>query len=556
MITLTGTTRTLPGEEAFGKTPSASERRSSEEMDRLREMILGDTTGRVEDISRQVTSRDARVRRLVEDMPDAINKNSIDQGSLVRLAKALRAPLEEALNQSVHEDEQKLAEILAPALARALPQTLTTFFLGLPRALARRVYHVVCPWANGSARTADRALTSLAGTGAITSEHSFQVDRICLFQKSTLDVLRKSDAGFEDDATRLEVDHLFSQLADALRSQSPSPTAALRYPHSKTKNDDQGMLVLEGEHTIFAAYHKGPPDPSLRDRLKTVADESDALAHKAVQDSSAGKALEQRLEVLDALLKKGLICHVPAPTQRAAAALSHRNSWIQDAAVVTCVIGVVWLVAAVSRATIEWNKVVQQIDDEAGIVVTDHSWMPGRSITGLRDPLAPDPSGLVSARGYEPGSVKLQFTPFLSAEAPFKEQRSSLQQAERDAVRREISSSYARALAVMEASLETRAAPAATEGSPAPPANGPREVIRKELLRVLLELPADTNFEFKDGTVTIPASLPNATRSRIRDVTKAIPWVKELKEEDLPAKTTSMLPGVGVPSTYAVRQER
>ena len=148
MITLTGTTRTLPGTDAFGKTLSSSERRSNAEMDRLREMILGDTTDRVDDISRQVTSRDARVRRLVEDMPDAITKNSIDQGSLVRLANALRAPIEEALNQSVRGNQQKLAEILAPALAQALPQTLAKFFLGLPVALARRVFRVACPWMN------------------------------------------------------------------------------------------------------------------------------------------------------------------------------------------------------------------------------------------------------------------------------------------------------------------------------------------------------------------------------------------------------------------------
>ena len=39
MITLTGTTRTLPGTDAFGKTLSSSERRSNAEMDRLREIL-------------------------------------------------------------------------------------------------------------------------------------------------------------------------------------------------------------------------------------------------------------------------------------------------------------------------------------------------------------------------------------------------------------------------------------------------------------------------------------------------------------------------------------
>ena len=541
MITLTGSTKTQPNADADKRASSTAERRSNAEMARLRELILGETTDRVEDISRQVTSRDARVRRLVEDMPDALTKNSVDQGSLARLANALRVPIEEALNQSVRGDQQKLADILAPALARALPRTLAAFFIGLPTALARRAFRVIFPWI-GRSSGSHRVLGGLAGQK--TADHPFQVDRICLFQKGTLDVLRTSDVGFDDDAALLEVDHLFLQLADALREGSPNPTAMLRFPRAKTKSETQGMLLLEGEHTILAAYHKGQPAPWLRDRLQDLADEADGQAKAALNESSAGQDVEHRLQSLDGLLKKGLVCYVPAPQQATGQKTATRNSWLEDAAVITCVIGVVWLVASVSRASTLWNKVVQDLDNEPGIVVTDRSWMPGRSITGLRDPLAPDPSDLLKSNGFEPDSIKLHFTSFLSDEAPFKEQRESLQHAERDSVRREISSSYARALALMEASLEMHSVPAATTGAPGQP-NGTREVIRKELLRTLLELPADANFEFKDGTVTIPASLPKATRSRIHEVIKAIPWVKQVNEVDMPAKTTSALQGIG-----------
>lgn len=550
MIALTGSTKPKSTADETAAPPKpATERRAQAEMERLRQLILGETTERVEDISRQVTSREVRVRRLVEDMPEAITKNTVDQSSLTRLASALRVPIEEALNQSVRGDQHKLAEILAPSLARALPRTLTAFILGLPMALARRALRVVCPWLGG--RLAGSTALAGLGRGADVTEHPFQVDRVCLFQKGTLDVLRSCDVGFDDDTLQLEVDHLFVQLSDALRSGSPNPTAMLRYPAPEKKNETQGMLILDGDHTILAAYCKGQPAIWLRDRLQDLADEADGLAQAMATETAAGQETTPRLQSLDALLKKALVCYVPAPRPAASAKTIRTTSWLEDAAVITCVVGIVWVVAAVARATTEWNKTLHDLDGEAGIVVTDHSWIPGRSITGLRDPLAPDPASLLKARGYKTDSVKLRFTSFVSDEAPFKEHRQSLQRAERDSVRREISSSYARALALMEASLEMHAAPATTEAQNTPASNEAREVIRKELLRTLLELPPETNFEFKNGTITIPASLPKITRNHIREVIKAIPWVKAVNEADLPAKTTTMQSAAPAPITNA-----
>lgn len=559
MIALTGSTQKQPtsslNEPAVPPAkPAASERRSNIEMERLRQIILGETTERVEDISRQVTSREARVRRLVEDIPEAITKNTLDQSSLTRLASALRVPIEEALNQSVRGDQHKIAEILAPALARALPRTLFDFILGLPMALLRRALRVVCPWI-GRGRNSG-GLVSLSRR-ATEVEYPFQIDRACLFHKGSFEVLRLADIGFEDDAMQLEVDHLFVQLADALRNASPNPTAELRYPTPKSKLETQSMLIFESEHTVLAAYCKGKPAIWLRDRLQDIADESDGLAQVMVTEAAVGQDAAPRILSLDALLKKALVCYVPAPVKEkeGSAESSHRPSWLEDAAVITCVVGIVWVVAAVARATTEWNKVIQELDREPGIVVTDFSWIPGRSVSGMRDPLAPAPDRLLSAHGYATDSIKLRFTSFLSDEAPFKEQRDSLQRAERDSVRREISSSYARALALMEASLEMHsAAPAAPSTATAEGSSGneTREVIRKELLRTLLELPRETSLEFKDNTLTVPASLPKATRTRIREVIKAIPWVKQMIEADLPAKTTTMSTGVGVLPAAAI----
>jgi hypothetical protein len=508
--------------------PKSSSSKSAAEMSRLREMILGDTSSRVDDISRLVTSRESRVRRLVEDIPEAITKSTVDQSALTRLATSLQLPVEVALAQSIKNDQQKVADILAPALARALPKTLANFILSLPGNLLNRVWHVIWPWAS---KADDYSSGNPTGQ---SSGNGVQVDRVCLFQKGTLAVLRSSDMGFEDEATGMEVDHLFVQLMDELRNGSPNPTATLRYPRPKSKTDSQHMLVLEGEHTIFAAYYIGQPPAWFRDRLQGIADDADALGHTLLSLSASKQPMGTQLESLDDLLKKALICFVPTASSKMTKSSVKASSWLMDATVVAAVIGIVWLVSFLSRSSTQWQQAVRQLDAEPGIVVLSQSWLPGGSITGLRDPLAPEPKSLLDSLGYSSKGVKMTFTPFVSDDAPYREQRLSLQRAERDSVKREISSAYARTLALMEATLDAPANPDASSDSG-------RSALRKELLRSILELPADTPFEYKDGVITVPNQLPKATHDRIQETLKLIPWIKQIIKADLKAKTTSSL---------------
>lgn len=537
MTLLNGLTDTTRSTEPLGRAAVPSPR-NSPEMIRLKEMIVGDTQSRVDDISRLVTSRDARVRRLVEDIPEALQKNTIDQSSLTRLATALRSPIEEALEQSVQTNQQKLADILAPALASALPRTLATFLLSLPASLLNRAWHVIWPWA-GSTDSKNK-------TGSLAAQsQSVQVDRVCVFQKDTLAVLRSSDMGFDDPTTGLEVDHLFAQLADALRSGSGSPTAHLSYPRPRSKKETQNMLVLTGEHTILAAYYIGQPPIWFRDRMQIIADEVDALSHALM---TTDRPKEAQIDQLDGHLKKALICYVPPATSQSMAIGGRAATWLKDAAVITAVIGIVWIVAGISRSSTQWTQTIRTLDAEPGIVILDHSWLPGGSISGLIDPLAPTPQSSLESLGYKADSVKLTFTHFVSDDAPYREQRAALQRAEREAVKREISGSYARALALMEASLETQTNPGATNGDG-------RSALRKELLRSILDLPMDANFEFRDGVLTIPVALPKSTHDRIKETLKLIPWIKETIEADIPVKTTtSSIPGI-IPSrgTHSTR---
>ncbi|MCO5065214.1 MAG: OmpA family protein [Rhizobiaceae bacterium] len=86
-------------------------------------------------------------------------------------------------------------------------------------------------------------------------------------------------------------------------------------------------------------------------------------------------------------------------------------------------------VSPLSQAAERWRSYVSRLEVEPGIVVTGQEFDGGEfHITGLRDPLAADPQGLLPGTGLDPALVHAQWQPFQSLEPEFvlKRLRASL----------------------------------------------------------------------------------------------------------------------------------
>lgn len=502
-----------------------------EELDTLRDLLLGEQAFKLEEISGQINNPEVRLARLVKDLPEALGRSSLDQAAVLRLATALRKPVEEALRQGVEKDRDHLAAMLAPALAKALPRAILDMFARIPGKI----------WESARSLSGMGAGKFVARRGGLLTmeeeDTPFRVQRVCLFTSTTAELIKVADAD-EDDVT--DPGPHFRQVQAVLRNradlgekglgdaQMPQPRSSRRHP--------QGLVVMESSLCILVAVFSGKLPSWAKDRLQALTDEMDALVGGTLLDPEN----EENNRALAAMLDKTLIAYEPAvdPKQK-------DDPWLygaiwKDAAVVAFAIFIVASVSFLTRATMRWNETVLALDAEPGVVVVERSWLPGRSVTGLLDPLAPKPAELLAARGYNPDSLELKFTPFVSDDEPYKSQRASLQLAERDAVQRDINRSYAKALALMDATLsqmdnQQANARVAAGGSPVVQ----RDDLRLELLRTLLELPASTKIELRNGILAIPADLAPNLKARIRDSVKSIPWITKIVEADLPASRTS-----------------
>jgi outer membrane protein OmpA-like peptidoglycan-associated protein len=84
--------------------------------------------------------------------------------------------------------------------------------------------------------------------------------------------------------------------------------------------------------------------------------------------------------------------------------------WVIPLAIVILILGGLWV-----RATMRWNRGLEALRAEPGIVVVDASrgWG-GWHISGLRDPVAREPRAVLAGAGIKPGALDEKWEPYLS----------------------------------------------------------------------------------------------------------------------------------------------
>src|SRR5690606_10654458 len=75
--------------------------------------------------------------------------------------------------------------------------------------------------------------------------------------------------------------------------------------------------------------------------------------------------------------------------------------------------------ALLVRSNLLWSRAIETLEQAPGIVVisADRGWRSLR-LTGLRDPLAADPSALLAARGLDTSAIEARWEPYVSMQAP------------------------------------------------------------------------------------------------------------------------------------------
>jgi outer membrane protein OmpA-like peptidoglycan-associated protein len=383
-----------PGAPVGGAGPAAA----TEELERLRRLILAAEQRRLAAVERRLDDPDVRAEELSEVLPESLARAARDGN---RLGLALSGVVDEALDASIKKSRKRLAEVLAPAMGPAIRRAITEALRAMVDSFNQVLQH---SFSLRALRWRAEAWRTGRPFGEVVLTHSlvFRVEQVFLVHRADGLLLQHVAA---DPASAQDgdlVSGMLTAIQDFIRdSFSVSGDEAV----DTMRVGDLTVLVEQGGKAYVAAVVRGSPPVALRgvlrDTLETIhlelADAFDAFSGDSAPFEDARH-------------------HLEACLQMQLAGGHKRREWLAPAiaAGVVLLVLAVWLAFSWYAAR-RWDAYLAMLRREPGIVVvSEHGGIRRSSISGLADPYAADPARLLAVAGLDPSRVSSRWQPYVS----------------------------------------------------------------------------------------------------------------------------------------------
>ncbi len=366
-------------------------------LEELRELIIGRELTQIERLSKRLDDPAMRAEEVSRIVSEAI---ILRAGADRSLHGALHPLVEEALRISVARNPAFLATALFPiigtAVRKALGHALRGMIDSFEQVRERSFSLRGLSWRLEALRTGKNF-----GEIVLTRSLRYRVEQVFLIHRKTGLLLLHAarDEKIVQDADL--VSGMLTAIQDFVHDSFGGGTA------------DELQTMQVGEHTVWIAYGPdallagviwGTAPAELRNlfegALERIHEEArDVLA----QYSGDSSALEPWRPVLESCF----------PGQ-AAVQRPPSHGWIYPIFLILLAIGAGWYFFYY-KDRILWAEYVARVRDLPGIIVLSEEAR-GRTyyLSGLRDPLAEDPAGLLKGSGLDPGRVVTTWHTYLS----------------------------------------------------------------------------------------------------------------------------------------------
>lgn len=371
-----------------------------EALDRLRRLILAVEQERLAELERRLDDPETRADELSRILPETLAR-AAHHGN--RLSIALAPSVEEALGVSIRKNRRHLAEALAPAMGPAIRRAIAEALRAVVDSFNQVLQHSFSPralrWRVEAWRTG-RPFAEVVLTHSLV----YRVEQVFLVHRKSGLLLQHVSA---DPAAGQDGDLVSGMLTAIQDFVRDSFAVEAEQAVDTMRVGNVAVLVEQGEEAYLAAVVRGSPPVELRAVLRDAL-ESIHLELGEAFEGYAGESADfaPAQEYLEGCL------------QMQVQGKGERRFWLAPAIVtgVALLLVAVWAVLAV-RAGHRWNAYLARLAAEPGIVVVSESGGIRRSaVTGLRDPYAPDPDGMLPDYGIAPASVSSRWEPFVSQE--------------------------------------------------------------------------------------------------------------------------------------------
>jgi outer membrane protein OmpA-like peptidoglycan-associated protein len=384
-----------PGTANAGGTGDVSLR----ELTELRELLFGGERRQLDELRRRLDTTELTPEELAEKLPQAIVQRAARDR---QLAIALAPTVESAISESVRRNPREIATAIFPVLGPSIRKAIAETMAGLVNTINRAIEHSLSPqgirWRVESWRTG-------VPFAQIVMRHSlvYRVEQVFLVHAETGLLLAHVPEGTSDDADLIS--GMLTAIGDFVNdSFEPKQTGELRTFCA----GDLTVIVEPGPQAYVAAVVRGQPPETLPMKLQTTV-ETIHLQWSNPLESFQGDATGF---VTTRPLLEDCIETVLSTDRAAKPAGLRRFAWVVPAVLLLAV--AVWWG---TRGRRQWNAALARLEAEPGITVIRSEREDGKwQLTGMRDPLAVNPSILMASRGVDTTDVVARWEPYVSTE--------------------------------------------------------------------------------------------------------------------------------------------
>jgi outer membrane protein OmpA-like peptidoglycan-associated protein len=391
-------------------TDGAAQRPASDDqpLAELRAILLGPDREAWETMRQRLDNPKRRAEDIASVLAEAVRLRSD-----AKLRRALQPLLEEALQLSVQSNPRMLADALFPifgkAIRKAIASELDGMLQSLSQTLEQRFSWRSLRWRWEALRTGKRYAEIVLLRSLL-----YRVEQVFLIHRKTGLLLQHAT-----DAAETKDPEMVSGMLTAIQDFVRDSVSGAEGENLETvRMGDVSMVLTYGPDAILSGFVRGVAPRKLsrvfQNTLDTIERQKAEALHSFEGDTSEFDCCRPHLEAC--LVGQG------KPDERSS------TSWVAGAllfgvpALLIIVLAGWWIYSsAVER---QWSNFAHRLGSEPGIVLTSAEKRGSTHyISGLRDPLAADPSTLLAAEGLPSNKATFHFEEYHSLKPRFAAQR-------------------------------------------------------------------------------------------------------------------------------------
>jgi OOP family OmpA-OmpF porin len=379
-------------------------------LEELRRLLLVAEHAQVAKIQERLDDPEIHAEDVSRVLPEAIAIRATKDRELTRV---MLPTVEEAILSSVRRDPHVLVDalfpVMGPAIRKAIASALASMIESLNETLERSFSVQGLKWRWEAWRTG-KPLPEIILLRTLV----YRVEQVFLIHRKTgllLQHVSATSAGVQDA-------DMVSGMLTAIRDFVQDSFGGGREQSLDSfKVGDFTVRIEQGPEAVLAAVIRGNAPPELRSLLTETIEaihleQAEALANFQ-GDADAFDRSRPRLEVC---LKTQQLTRA----DRGPEARTRKARRFLRTALAVLLIGVaVWSFFAIRRS-VRWQGYLGRLAAEPGIAVIDSGRRGGKYfVTGLRDPLAADPTAMLAESKIAPESVIGEWEPYQALHPEF-----------------------------------------------------------------------------------------------------------------------------------------